>query len=1129
MRRQRSVLRSVAVGLLMPALLSGAIATPVVSGWSSRARESRPESPASPSVVSPPRVAKPNDDQRIKRTATAEAYGKAPLSFEANQGQSDPSVKFLARGAGYQISLTSTEAVLSLNREAGGGKNKQAEKDFRSRANARPSSKGDVVRMKLLGARSDPSISGEDVLPGKVNYLLGRDARAWRTNVATYGKVRYKNVYPGIDVVYYGSQRRLEYDFHLAPGADPGAICLGFEGVKRTELDAVTGDLIMRLSGGEVIRQHKPVLYQEVGGARRPVAGRFALRESGQVGFDVGAYDKSRALVIDPVLVYATYFGGDEEEATAGIAVDSTGSVYVTGRFVTSPGFPVTPNAFQKTQNNANGNGEVFITKFTPDGAGIVYSTLLGGSSGETSTGIALDPAGNAYVVGWTVSPDFPVRNAFQSTPRGLDPFMTKLNATGSDLLYSTFLGGGGSFDFGTDIAVDAAGNAYITGDTGSTDFPVTPGAFRTTHIRLLDPAGDEDGFVAKLNTNASGAASLVYSTFCDIHVHFSNSLDIDAAGNAYVTGGAQVQKLNPAGSALLYSFTIPDTAAGSSSGLFTTAIDVDAGGHAYVTGFADSRGLVIVNGFQPAHGGALFDGFLVKLNPSGTSLLYSTYLGGENFDTASAVAVDDAGFAYVVGDTASANFPTRDAFQTIKFLDTSLAFSDIFIAKIDTNAAGADSLIFSTYYGGSNFDEAASGVVADAEGNVYATGFPFRVIVGGIIHTGREVSGGGAAVLGDESEFDPFILKIANTSPSTIRFGAEFVSASEAAGSIEVTVVRGGDTSAAANVDFATLDGRADPRFDYTSAYGTLRFTPGETSKTFRVLITDDASFEGDETLYVLLRENNPGVALAAPIVAKLTIIDNDTQTSPSNPIDNREFFVRQHYLDFLNREPDEEGFNFWVGRISAACDAQPFEGQCVEQRVNVSGAFFHSIEFLQTGFFVYRLHKASFGSLPHFTPFLRNTQEAGRGVVVGRPGWEQQLVQNRQLLVAEWVERADFKAKYDALTNEQYVDALNANTGNSLTPAERNTLVAGLNAATLTRAEVLRQVAENEEFGRKEFSPAFVLMQYFGYLRRDPDPSGYQFWLNKLNEFEGDFRRAEMVKAFIISSEYRFRFGFN
>jgi hypothetical protein len=833
------------------------------------------------------------------------------------------------------------------------------------------------------------------------------------------------------------------------------------------------------------------------------------------------------------VLVYATYFGGNGDEATTGIAVDSTGSVYVTGAFPTSPGFPVTPNAFQKTQNTAGGNGEVFITKFTPDGAGIVYSTLLGGSSFDSSSGIALDAAGNAYVVGWTISTDFPVRNAFQSNLRGLsNAFVTKLNATGSDLLYSTFLGGSSNLDVGTDLAVDASGNAYITGNTASTDFPVTPGAFRTT-LRLERGPGDQDGFVAKLNTNTSGAGSLVYSTFFDIHAPHSNSIDIDVNGNAYVSGDARVQKLNAAGSALLYSFTIPDSAANITTGLHTTDIAVDSGGNAYVTGFTNSPGLMVVNGFKTAFGGGSFDGFLAKLNPSGTSLLYSTYIGGNRLDDASAVAVDMGGNAYVVGDTASADFLTRDAFQNFKIGGTSSNGTDIFIAKINTNVAGADSLVFSTYYGGTNYDEAASGVVVDAEGNAYATGFPFRIFPSGIIHTGRNEVADAATILGDESpSFDPFILKIAATSSSTVRFSAASISASEASGSFEVTVVRSGDTSAAADVDFATLDGRAQGRSDYTPAYGTLRFAPGETSKTFRVLITDDTTSEGDETFNVILRVHMPGPALAAPSVAELTIIDNDPVTLIANPIDKREFFVRQHYLDFLNREPDTEGFQFWVDRILASCDpsdGRPIPAGCVEQRANVSGAFFLSIEFLQTGYFVYRLHKASFGTLPHFTPFLRDTQEVGRGVVVGRDGWEQQLAQNKQRLLAEWVQRDDFKAKYDALTNEQYVDALNANTGNSLTTAERNTLVAGLNAGTRTRAEVLRAVAENEEFSRREFSPAFVLIEYFGYLRRDPDPAGYEFWLNKLNQFEGDFRRAEMVKAFITSGEYRSRFGSN
>src|SRR4029079_8514784 len=404
--------------------------------------------------------------------------------------------------------------------------------------------------------------------------------------------------------------------------------------------------------------------------------------------------------------------------------------------------------------------------------------------STDASTGLGLDAAGNAYVVGWTDSTDFPVRNAFQSTLRGFpNAFVAKLNDTGSDLLYSTFLGGTSGFDFGTDIAVDASGNAYITGDTASTNFPVTPGAFRTT-LFLERGAGDQDGFVAKFNTNASGAASLVYSTFCDVHAAYSNSIDIDSSGNAYVTGDARVQKLNAAGSALLYSFTIPDSAANVSAGLHATDIAVDSGGNAYVVGLTNWPGLTVVNGFQPAYGGGSFDGFLAKLNPAGTALLYSTYLGGDSLDDGAAVAVDASGNAYVVGDTASVNFPTRDAFQNFKIGGTTIHGTDIFIAKINTNSAGPDSLLFSSYYGATNYDEGAAGVAVDAEGNIYVTGFPFRIIVTGIIHTGRDSVAPEGGVPGDESVFDPFILKIANTDSSIIRFGAERLSASEAAGS---------------------------------------------------------------------------------------------------------------------------------------------------------------------------------------------------------------------------------------------------------------------------------------------------------------------------------------------------------
>jgi len=1226
MRRQRGVLGSFTAGVLTLALFGNTVAIPAISGHASGVTQPHATVFSLPNKLPQNNVGRPN---------SAHTYRKAPLSFEANLGQADKSVKFVARGVGYQLHLTSTQAVLSLNKEAG-GKHKQSEKNFRSRQNSRTSSVSDVVRMTVLNARSDATVSGEDVLPGKVNYLLGNDPQSWRTNVATYGKVRYKNVYQGIDLVYYGNQRSLEYDFHLAPSANPQEIRLGIEGVKRTQIDSVTGDLIMHLSSGEVITQHKPVLYQEVDDVRRAVSGRFVLRGRNQIGFEVGAYDKSRALVIDPVLVYTTYFGGAGDEATTGIALDSSGSVYVSGAFIESPGFPVTPNAFQKTQNNSNGNGEVFVTKFTPDGAAMVYSTLLGGSSTDTSTGIALDSAGNAYVVGWTDSADFPIRNAFQSTLRGFpNAFVTKLNATGSDLLYSTFLGGSGNFDFGTDIAVDPSGNAYVTGNTTSINFPVTPGALRTTHIRLLDPVGDKDGFVAKFNTNAVGAASLVFSTFFDINDSFANAIDIDAAGNAYVTGDARVQKLNSAGSALVYSFIIPDATTARNSRLHTTDIAVDGSGQAYVTGFETrfagetSPNLKVVNGFQPAFGGGLIDGFLVKLNTAGTALLYSTYLGGGNIDVGGAVAVDSTGHAYVVGDTASADFPLRDAFQTIKVGGNDL---DLFIAKIDTNAIGANSLGFSTYYGASTSDEGASGVAIDTEGNIYATGYPFRVSLSGIIHTGNVPADGSV-------QTDPFILKIANTSPSVIRFGSERLSVSESAGSFEVTVMREGDSSAAADVDFATLDGLAQHSSDYTSTNGTLRFAPGETAKTFRVLITDDTTPEPNETLFVILRENEDGVALAAPSVAELTITDddatvqlsntafsvsegagfanltvtrvgdtsrtatvlystadtaglqsctvvnnkasercdygtgagrvdfgigqttqsiiipivddalvegdetftvtlngpagallgaastasititdNDSAPASQNPIDGVTFFVTQQYIDLLGRLPDPTGLANWTNTLGN-CPNNGFgefdNPTC--DRVHVSSSFFLSDEFRARGYFAYKFYEVGFDRRPTYAEFVPDMTQVG-----GAQSPESEVI-SKAAYTDAFVQRQEFKNRYDALSNSAYVDALEANSEVTLT--NKAALVDALNTSQKTRAQVLREIVELQSVTDKFFIRAFVAMQYFGYMRRDPDTIGYNNWVTTLTADPSNFRH--MVFGFIYSTEYRQRFG--
>jgi hypothetical protein len=333
---------------------------------------------------------------------------------------------------------------------------------------------------------------------------------------------------------------------------------------------------------------------------------------------------------------------------------------------------------------------------------------------------------------------------------------------------------------------------------------------------------------------------------------------------------------------------------------------------------------------------------------------------------------------------------------------------------------------------------------------------------------------------------------------------------------------------NSAATVDYATTDITANDRGDYTTAIGRLRFAAGENAKSFLVFLTDDNYVESEESLQVALL-NPTGASLGTVNTTTLTIVDNDF-ASVGNPIDETAFFVRQHYIEFLNRAPDPDGFAYWVSNIESCGGEQ----SCREiKRIDTSAAFFLSIEFQETGFLVDRLFRAGLNRFPRYREFIRDARELGRGVVVGRTGWEAQLAANQQSLAAELAARPEFTSVYGALTNEQYVDALNANTGGSLSAAERDALVAGLNGATETRATVLLKIAEDGDFIARERNPAFVLAQYFGYLRRNPDDppdtnfSGFDFWLAKLNEFGGDFRRAEMVKSFLVSAEYRSRFG--
>ncbi len=679
-----------------------------------------------------------------------ETYGRLPLHFEENRGQAHKDVRFLARGPGYGLYLTAGEAVLAL-----GAKDRT------------------VVRMALVGANADALARGLEELPGKANYFIGKDPAKWRTNVPTYAKVHYREVYDGIDLVYYGNQRQLEYDFVVAPGADPEKILLRFEGATAIKIDA-QGNLVLHTASGE-LRQHKPVIYQEVEGVRQEIEGGYVIKDAHRVGFQVAAYDRGEPLVIDPVLAYATYLGGSQRDLGVGIAVDAAGNAYVVGE-TGSVDFPTTIGAHQMIYGGTGGpfsTGDAFVSKLNSTGTALVYSTYLGGSLRDNGSAIAVDAGGNAYVTGSTDSHDFPVTaGAYQQTHRSMsDAFVTKLGPTGSTLAYSTFIGGD-NLDQAYAIAVDAAGSAYITGNTDSIDFPTTALAFQPHHAGA-DFSGD--AFVTKLN---SAGSALVYSTYLggSGDDDWGQGIAVDASGNAYVVGstpstdfpttpGAQqpvstqgggfVTKLEPAGSALVYSTYLKGSAA---------AVAVDASGNAYVTGATDGSDFPTTPGaFQTMSGGST-NAYVAKLNAAGSAFVYSTLLGGPGGAVGRGIAIDAVGRVHVTGDaymvcgpfsSCVTGFPTTPgAFQP----DHGGSASDAFVSTLDPTGSA---LVYSTYIGGSGADSGL-GIAVDTSGGTYITGWTnsgnFPATVGAL----QPVSGG---------DDDGFVAKFQIDGPTVTRF----------------------------------------------------------------------------------------------------------------------------------------------------------------------------------------------------------------------------------------------------------------------------------------------------------------------------------------------------------------------
>ena len=660
--------------------------------------------------------------------AKAPDYGKLPLGFEANAGQTDGQVKFLARGPGYSVFLTGNAAVLSLQNTANTGRTIPDR----------------VIRMKLVGANVNAGVLGADQLPGKTNYFIGNDPSKWRTHVPNYAEVKYADVFPGVDLVYHGNlSGQLEFDFVVAPGADPSAIRFTVaedrSGLARERRAPVRigadGDLVVKIGGGE-IRFNKPVVYQLTANSQRVMTqGRFVLTASHQVRFALGTYDHSKTLIIDPSLVYSTYLGGSSLDQGFGIAVDSAGSAYVAG-FAGSTDFP-TVNPLPNMPTSG-----AFVTKFNPAGSALVYSTYLGGTGPTQANAIAVDSAGSAYVAGQTRATDFPTVNPVQpsNTFNNQDAFVSKLSPDGAALVYSTYLGGNtpdeadGGGQAAWSIAVDSAGNAYVTGNTLDTDFP-TVNPLQATNKTSAPSSGT--GFVAKYN--AAGSA-LIYSTFLGGSAQDTPwGIAADSDGNAYVTGetisvdfptanpfqsacngcpgavNAFVTKINPTGTAFVYS-----TFLGGSDTNVSYAIAADAAGNAYVTGTTTATDFPTVNPLQATnHGNG--DAFITKLNPSGSALVYSTYIGGSTGgDVGRGIAVDSSGAVYVAGSTNSTDFPTVNPVQATK--NGGAGPDTGFVLNL--NAAGS-ALIYSSYLGG-NLGERVQAIAVDSAGSAYVTGYTF-------------------------------------------------------------------------------------------------------------------------------------------------------------------------------------------------------------------------------------------------------------------------------------------------------------------------------------------------------------------------------------------------------------------
>ena len=624
-----------------------------------------------------------------------------PFSFERNQGQTEPQVEFLARSGQVRLFLTPQEVIFDLPDAAS------------------------PVRMRFGGANRAPQVIGEGPMITRTHYLLGNDPARWNRQIPHYEKVRYRELYPGIDLLFYNQNGLLEYDFIIAPGADPRQIQLEFTGIDTASLNG--GDLVVLGIGGGSFIQQIPAAYQDIQGRRQAVAAKQLVDDdAGGVRFALSGYLPEHELILDPVLSFSRFIGGSGNEEIISITSDTEGNIFISGG-TSSPNLPVSDDSlsYPASMFNVEGNRLAFIAKLDPTGTRLLYMTYLGGTKTATAHYIKVDSAGNAYVAGRTEANDFPTLNPIQSRYGGgsNDVFLSKLNRDGSSLIYSTYLGGS-EYDQARSLALDESGNVYLTGRTESANFPVV-------NPIIPDYAGKQDAFVTKVNADGS---RIVYSTYLGGQENdIGHAITIDADGNAYVTGlsnspdfptvGAYqaafrggdgddtiVVKVNAAGTEFVYSTFI-----GGSGDDESRAIAVDASGNVIIAGYTRSHDFPTMNALQPNFGGDSHDIFLTSLNRQGSGLRFSTYIGGSGSDYGRGLAQDQVGNIYLTGYTTSRDFPVHEPLQG-QYLGGP---TDTIVVKLDPMARR---LLYSSYLGGSGYERGRA-ITVDAFGNILVSG----------------------------------------------------------------------------------------------------------------------------------------------------------------------------------------------------------------------------------------------------------------------------------------------------------------------------------------------------------------------------------------------------------------------